>query len=237
MNRFVFLLLVAALSFSEGDLFAIKSGISPDNQFPIQDTARNRQILFNGSLWRDTYSSIKGDPFFLSSQFLPGAIRMSGHLFTGVRLKYDICTDQVLILKDFNQSIQINKEMVNFFSLTFVNREYIFVRVTEDTLKYFTGYMNELYKGRSALYVKYIKEIEYIITGQYLGKFNDLHRMFIRRDNMVWPVKNLADLSRALNTETTVLKSFLKKNKLKVTKKDPESFIPILQYFDSLPVN
>jgi hypothetical protein len=223
--------------FSGRDLHSAGIPSGEINYSVHQDTVLNRQKLYNGQLWRNIYSSISGDQFFLTDKFLPGTIQVSNHLFSGVELKYDICSDQLLILKDSKEIIQVNKELVDFFSLTTANEVYSFINVTDDTLKYFKGYMNELYNGRSALYVKYLKVVENIITGRYLGKFNETRYIFIKRDEKVWPVKNLTDASRALNTERSVLKSYLKKNKLRVTKKNPESFIPLLQFSDGTQGN
>jgi len=234
MNRVIFSILLFISSFTGRDLLAAGFGCKICDHFIVQDTARNRQILYNGQIWRNSNPGIKGNPFFVTDVFLPGTIRVSGHLFSNVELKYDICSDEVLVEKDFDKIIQENKEMTDFFSLSIGNKVYRFIRIQNDTLKYFSGYVNELYKGRYSFYVKYIKEVISIINGKYLGEFNQISRMFILKDDRVWPVKKLSDVCIATKTEKSVLRSFIKRNKLTVTRKDPESFVPVIQYIDSM---
>jgi hypothetical protein len=42
------------------------------------------------------------------------------------------------------------------------------------------------------------------------------------------------ELLKVLYEVKTQLKDFIKKNKLKISKYEPESFIPVIRYYDSL---
>jgi hypothetical protein len=41
-------------------------------------------------------------------------------------------------------------------------------------------------------------------------------------------------LLKVLYEDKAHIKDFIKKNKLKISKKEPESFIPVIRYYDSL---
>jgi hypothetical protein len=42
------------------------------------------------------------------------------------------------------------------------------------------------------------------------------------------------DLLKVLYEDKAQIKDFIKKNKLKISKKEPESFIPVIRYYDNL---
>jgi hypothetical protein len=42
------------------------------------------------------------------------------------------------------------------------------------------------------------------------------------------------DIYRILENESDKIREYIKENKLKVTRKVPESFVPVIRYYDSL---
>jgi hypothetical protein len=226
-------------------LFAVSSGYdvygSNGNGFDsiiqktgLQDTIRDRQLLYNGILWTNMYHRIEGDQFLFSSFFLPGSVTINGRTFKNVKIKYDIFSDEVIIPINRDDIVQMNKEMVDSFTIFFENKVYRFTRIREDTLKGFTGYVNELYKGRSALYVKYIKKISPNSTRTSDGIFNPGQLIYLVKDNIVHQVTGTEALFRILNADKEQIRNFIKKNKLRISRKDPESFVPVIIYYDSI---
>jgi hypothetical protein len=103
-----------------------------------------------------------------------------------------------------------------------------------DTLKGFKGYVNVLYKGKSALYLKYKKTITLEDSYQSDGAFNQTSQIYFKRGNNIYPIKSTADLLIILSAQKDQIKNFIKKNKLRVSKKIPESFVPVIRYYDSI---
>jgi hypothetical protein len=213
------------------------SGTCPDNsesdRFDVihQDTLPENQILFNGRVWRNLYYMVKEDQFLFSKVFLPGSLTINGKTFTNISIKYDIYKDEILTPIDSGRILQLNKEMVDSFSIFFQNKTYQFTTMPKDSLK---GYVNVIYKGKAALYIKYNKKIDRLtVEGEY-DKFYQVSRIYLVKDNIVHLITNISDLFKVLNEDKAQLKDFIKKNKLMVSKKVPESFIPVIRYYDSI---
>lgn len=236
MNRNVFLF-VFLLTISAGDgLYGIAFN-EPESIFSNiseQDTIKVRQILYNGILWKNRYHKIKEDQFLFSNFFLSGTISINGKTFEKIRIRYDIYLDEITIPINREEILQLNKEMVDSFTISFENKVYKFTKINEDVLKGYRGYINVLYKGGSSLYVKYKKEISPSVTAQYDGEFYQTHQIYFVKDSIIYPITNIKDLFKVLKEDEVQIRNFIKKNKLRVSKKIPESFVPVIMYYDSM---
>jgi hypothetical protein len=190
MNNLAFMFIFLVIISSRHGLYRISTPNSDSilSNITEQDTIKVRQILYNGILWENKYHRIKEDQFLFSSFFLPGTVSVNGQTFKNLRIKYDIYSDEIIIPLNSEKILQVNKEMVDSFTIFFENKGYKFDKIQDDTLKGFTGYVNVLYKGESALYVKYKKEISPLTTEQYDGEFDQTHRIYLVKDNIIYPV-------------------------------------------------
>jgi hypothetical protein len=198
------------------------------------DQVKENQILYNGKLWHNLYSYIKGDQFLFTKDFLAGSVTMNGQSFKGVDLIYDIYNDEIITITNHGFYVQLNKEMVDSFTLTFENKTYRFLNTQTDTIKGIKGYVNVLYKGKSALYVKYKKEIELLAVDEKYDLFYQTYKIYLVKDGVIYQLSGKRDLLKILQEDKTKIREFMKKNKFGVTKKIPESFIPVIRYYDSI---
>jgi len=197
-----------------------------------QDTLKENQILYNGKIWRNLYYQVQENQFLFSDGFLPGSLTIRGKVFNDIDLKYDIFKDELLTPVENGIILQLNKEMVDSFSLNYQNKNYRFIRMKQGTGP--GGYFNVLYKGKTALYLKYFKKIDKLaVEGQY-DKFYQDSKLFFVNDNEFFQITGKKDLINAMDYQKDPVKTFIKKNKFNVSEKIPESFIPILRYFDGL---
>ena len=199
-----------------------------------QDTVQEIQTLFNGRLWRNRYYKVKEDQFLFSREFLPGSVTIDGKSFNNISVRYDIYNDEIMTVTNHGAILQLNKEMVDSFNIIFENKPYYFTKMAEDSLKGFKGFMNVLYKGKTALYVKYKKEIELLAVEKKFDLFYQIHRIYFVKDNLVHLINTKRELLNLLGDYKLQIKGFIKKSKLKVTKKEPESFIPVVKFYESL---
>jgi hypothetical protein len=236
MNRIVFLFVFLLTIFARAGLYGIGFNESESIHSDItkQDTLKERQILYNGIVWENKYHRIKEDQFLFSSFFLPGTISINGQTFKNLRIRYDIFLDEITIPINREEIVQLNKEMVDSFTITFEKKVFKFSNIRDDTLKNLKGYVNVLYKGRSALYVRYKKNISPEDTPQYDGEFSQTNRIYFVKDSIVYQIKRTSDLFKVISEDKVQISSFIKKNKLKVSKKRPESFVPVIRYYDSI---
>ena len=183
------------------------------------------------------YRRINGDQFLFTNYFLPGTVSTYGKTFKNLLIRYDIFSDEIMIPVDREEIVQLNKEMIDSFSITFENKVYYFSKVYNDRLnaiKGAQGYFNVLYRHESALYVKFKKDISPHITDKSDGTFLQTQKIYFVNDNSVHPIAVTNDLFKALNRDEMQIRNWLKTNNLKVSKKRPESFVPVIRFSDSL---
>ena len=54
------------------------------------------------------------------------------------------------------------------------------------------------------------------------------------KDNVFFPISGERDLIKVMSDKKALVKNFISKKKLRVSGKVPESFIPVIRYFDSI---
>jgi hypothetical protein len=204
------------------------------NPISVQDTLKKIQILYNGILWTNKYHEFEGDQYLFSDIFLPGSLSFNNHQFRNLEIRYDILSDEIMIPRDRDVIVQLNKEMVDSFTLVFENKEYRFLNFRNDSLLGSGGYFNVLYEGKSALYIKYNKSISTVITDRSNGYFNQIMHLILVLDGKAYKINKLKDIMNLVPGENAQIRSFIREKKLKVTIKKPETFVPVIRYYDSL---
>jgi hypothetical protein len=235
MNKYRFpVLLFFTFLFCEGFSAVITdfSGLLPEKAF-AQDTTKENQILYNGKIWRNLYTQVRENQFLFTSDFLAGSVTIRGKVFDNVSLKYDIFKDELLTPADPGGILQINKERVDSFTLLFENKRYEFISLP-DSANGTHGYFNLIYKGQFEFYRKYIKKIDKLSVDGQSDRFYQLDRLYLLKDNELFPVTGKNDLQDIFKEKKALIKTYLKKSDLDVSVKEPESFIPLIRYIESI---
>jgi len=206
----------------------------PSINLDQQDTLKENQILYNGRMWRNLYAIIREDQFFLSSNLLPGSVTISGETFKNINIRYDIFNDEIMTQANTGLILQLNKEMVDSFTILFQNKTYRFTKVLEDSVKGFQGYVNVLVAGKSSLYVKHRKEIAILAVDNKYDLFFQTQKIFFAKDGVIYFLSGKGQLLNLMEDHKLQVRGYIKKNRLKFSKKDPESFIPLVRYYNSL---
>ena len=199
-----------------------------------QDTLRGNQVLYNGQLWRNLYTRVRENQFLFSGEFLPGSVTINEETFNNVNIKYDIFNDELLTPKGNGAILQFNKEMVDSFSISFQGKSYKFAKVQEDSIKGFSGYVNVLNTGKNILYVKYKKEIDNLAIDDKYDLFFQTHRIYFIKDGVIFLISGKRYFLSLMDDNKAQIKGFIKKNRLNVSRKYPESFVPVVQFYNSL---
>ena len=85
-----------------------------------------------------------------------------------------------------------------------------------------------------SLYEKHTKKIEKLADGGKYDKFYQVDQTYLVKDNIVYPIAGKHDLMNILKAEKELVSSFMRKNKLKISRTNPESYIPALKYLDTI---
>jgi hypothetical protein len=200
----------------------------------IPQNPSDKQLLLNGRIWRNQYSKVTGDQFFLANTFLKGSVTFNGWRFNNLDLKYDIHDDELILRIESHPIILMNKEMVDSFSFVFENRNYLIINAGNDTSNVLRGYVNVLYDGPSALYVKYTKKILPLADNGKYDLFFQEHRIYLRKGTEIVPVGGKRMLLNLLEDKKREIRDYLKSSRFKVKRKDPNTFVPVLEYYDSM---
>ena len=198
------------------------------------DSLPVNQLINNGRIWRDIYPAVKEDQFLFTNEFLPGQVTMNGITFNTPRLRYDIMNDEIMIVTDKGYILQLNKEMVGSFTLTYQYRIYNFTNSEPDSLSNLSGYFNVLYKGKSSLYVRYFKEISKRGPGKNYENFVQSDRVFIIKDGIFHQVRNNRDFKKIVSDRKNEIKTWMKGNRIMISRKSPDTYVPVLEYYDNL---
>jgi len=198
----------------------------------IQKTDLEKQLIYNGRIWRNKFIGIKGDPYFLSGDFLWGNILFNGREFLNLRIKYDIFNDEVVLWVDLQTIIFLNKEMVNEFTIKNQDRTYRILNTGKDSTSLVKGFVNILYDGPTALFVKNVKKIDLQPQDKMRAAFYQQHRIYVRKDSTLIQVNGKRGLFKLLGDRITEVRDFVNDNRLNVSRKDPYSFVPVLEFYD-----
>ena len=211
----------------------INSGKGMSSKTEGQDPSDIR-LLLNGRIWYNKYSGVIGHPYFLTDKFLKGSVIYNGRKFTGIDIRYDLISDELILRTESHPIIIMNKEMVDSFSLNFENSDYHIINSGNQMNSSMQGYVCILYNGPSTLYVKYLKKIlPQAVDGRYDQIFQE-HFIYVRQGSEIIPVEGKKKLLSLLDYKKTELRNFYKKNRIRISRKDPGTFIPLLKYYDSI---
>ncbi len=235
MNRFCLMVsLVVSLLITNQQT----SGAVANTEFPkfiiSSDTLPENQLLYNGRVWRNLYTAVEEDQFLFSHEFLVGSVTMRGRTYPNVLIKYDIYKDEILIPFKPAGILQLNKEMVDSFSILFHNREYRFVRISDSTDAEMNGYFNEVYCGKTRLIARYVKKIEKLADGGKYDKFYQINKIYIATDEKFRTITGKKDLLRIFSNEKEPVRDYINKNNILIKREDAESYVPVLRFIDSL---
>ena len=186
------------------------------------------------SEWKNQFRRIEGDQFLFANYFLPGSVSLNGKTFNNVQIKYDIFSDEILVPRNLEQIVCLNKEMVDSFKFVFDNNTYRFKKINENSSTEPNGYINILYEGKSILFVKYEKRISTEITNESDGEFYQIYTIYFKKNDNLFPLKGIKDVYNIIGSDKIKLQNFINENKLKVNRKVPASFVPVIRFYDSI---
>jgi hypothetical protein len=204
------------------------------NQILHADTIPENQILYNGRIWRNKYFYIKGDPYLFSSSMLEGSVTINGKTFKNIKLLYDIYNDELLTLTNKNVIIQLNKEMVDEFTILSAETVYRFFRIGSEKQTPPDGFVNILYEGRVSLWIKYLKAIELRAVDNKYDSFYQLHKIYINQDGKSIQVRNKKQLLELFNDRKSEIRDYMREQKIRISGRQPDSFIPVVEFYNGL---
>jgi len=236
MKRYCYFLLLILLFPSKGSVLFASDGNQPGDYLTFNhpgDTV-DEQVIFNGRAWRNLYIRVKGDQFLFTTSLLPGTVSINGRTFNNLKVGYDAHNDEVLAMTRQGIIIQLNRERVDGFSMDFNYKTYRFKRFDNDTLSGPGGYLNILHEGSMVLAVRYRKDIYLLADNNKYDVFQQTSRIYIKKDESWTLIRKNGDLLKLLKDYKQQVRNYIITNKIILSKKDPESYIPVIVFYENL---
>ena len=203
--------------------------------YGIPDSVDN-QILYNGRAWRNMFYNVKGDQFLFSDDFLKGTVTIDKRIFKGIVLKYDILNDEILTINSLGFIIQLNKEMVDGFTIVTGDETFRFQKLDTSVSAPFTGYANILFDGKVSLIAKYRKEILKLSGDSVYMEFKQSQKLYLKKGNDYFPIGNKKDLLDFVADKRQLVRNYIRNNRLRISRKDPHGLVPVVEYYNTLIV-
>jgi hypothetical protein len=200
----------------------------------VHDTLPDNQLLYNGRVWQNLYPGVRDDQFLFTRQFLKGSVTMRGITFKDIWLRYDIFKDELLTPGITGGVLQLNKELVDSFSIFHSSRNYSFIKIAGETMGVTGGYYNILYNGKHAFYARYIKKIGKLAEEGKYDRFYQVTRFYAADDKKLYQVSRRKDMERFYGKNKTAIRDFIRNNNPGISREDPAGFVAILHYLDNL---
>lgn len=220
-------------------LVFLPHSLSGNTDTLLTQNTSGKDALLNGRIWWNRHAKVSGDPYFISDSYLKGSVTFNGQSFGNLDLKLDIYSDELVYKPESHPVILLNKEMVDSFEVSAYNiatgtREYRFINAGTDPPAGPPGYVNILYAGPTSLLVKYSKKIQPLADQGIYDLFNQEIRIFLRKGTTIVPVTGRKHLMSLLGDKKKEVREYKKKNQHRISMKEPDSFVPVLEFYDSL---
>jgi hypothetical protein len=178
---------------------------------------------------------IKGSPFLIN-QFQTGVVVTNEDTVRDIPVRYNVFNRNMEIL--FNKDTLVITDVSKIKEICFGGRDFIYTSFRNDKGVIEYGYLEQLTKGKSELFVHYIKNVkhdEYV--SNYMGGggskddfFEDKHEFYLKTDQdipqQIAPKK--AELCKLFPENAELISEYIKENHLKLT--NSEDFKSVIQY-------
>jgi hypothetical protein len=200
----------------------------------VQDTLYDRQLLFNGRVWKSRYGQVLDHEFFMTKNWIPGEVTINKKNFSRVMLKYDLFNDELLAMVNPGTVVILSSERVESFTMVIDPEPYRFINCSSANSSLIKGYAQLLYNGATSLVVKYNKQIKLLAVENKYDEFYQKQQVFILLNGQFSRIKSKKDLFNLFGDHREEIQKYIREKGLAITISKPESLIPILQFYDSL---
>ncbi len=191
--------------------------------------------VYNGEAYIFYTMKMEGSPYFKSGDFTTGWVSYKGRKYDSLKLLYDITRNQLVTLYPNNiYSIIIQNQFVDSFSLS----GHTFIALEEDHKQnlYNSGFYDLLYDGKVRFLGRYVESLLTIIQGDILvTKFIKHDRFYIYKNGLYYLVSKKKDVYRVFGDKLRELKRTMRRNHIKLKRKNFETaMVKVTSFYDQL---
>lgn len=191
--------------------------------------------LYTGKEYVGYEKTIKGDPFFATSEMEGNSLFYDGSLYENVPLLFDIVSNQIIINRYHdNLKIKLLSEKIKYFTLAGHRFENVDMAQKDGTIA--NGIYDLVVDGKIMVFVKRSKRIVNSMKAEEPPKFVEDDEFFIQNGNTFYPVEGNSSLLQALSDKKNLIKIFIRKNKFKFKKNIEKEIIMTAAYYNTLKI-
>lgn len=215
-------------------LFTISAGgqhVVPG--YSVADPVWLEQLLFRGEEWHPGMTSVTGNEFLMSEDYLDAELTVSGFVFPGQKIRYDIYRDQVVILwKDINALVMGSND-VDEFSIIAGDSRRRFINLREG-YPGLRGFAEVIYSGKSMLVAKHIKVIGKNSSLTSYAQFREHTKYYFISGGRCMPVRSRRAFLEMFGEHRNEVRRYIHQNQIDMSRYSPGGFGLAAAYYDSL---
>lgn len=189
--------------------------------------------LYNGKEHVGYLPSNEGTPYYGSKEWQPGTLNLQGVNYRDALLKYDLVTDELIILHSNGfTGVTLFTPRVQSFTLN----DKRFVRLADYPAAGLKGGIYEaLISGKLSLFVKRAKQIqETILTSGIEKKVIDNSSYFILKNGIYSPIKNEKALTDLLGDKKEEVTTWIKASGISYKSNPEDALTKIVAHYNQL---
>lgn len=190
--------------------------------------------LYTGKEYIKPSVNIKGHPFFETDQMQSGEIFYDGTFYENVPLQYDIASQEVVINRyNSNEAIQLPNEKIKYFLFDGKRFENIFSIEGKDENVKSTIY-EIMSSGKASVLIKRIKKIKNGLRAEDPASFVEEDEFYVRKEKNLYTINDKGSVMEAFGDKKDLIKTFIRKNKLRFKKNTEKELIITAEYYSTL---
>jgi len=191
------------------------------------------QFLYNGVEWRPGYPLVTGHQFFLTKEYVTAEITIEGIRFSNVRIRYDICNDDVILLWKNIFPIALSMDRIDGFTILHEGTARRFVNF-RNGCPAFNGFAEVLYEGSSTFVARYTKVVSINSSQSSYAQFREYTRYYYLINGACSQVRNRGTFLNLMGEYEPDVRRFIRQNNILISSMSPSGFGAAAAYYDSL---
>jgi hypothetical protein len=196
-------------------------------------TLRGNAAVYNGIEYIDPFAKkrLNGHPYYLSDDWLDGSITYDGRHYESVSLKFNICSNKVLIEHEQTHAvIELIAEKINSFNLGGAR----FVRLPA-TGVIREGFYQLLYEGKSRVLVRRFKTIKETVDQKVMiTEFSERARRYFVVNGQTFAISNRKSALNLFGELKVEIRRYLSDNHIHFRSAPEKALVAMAMYYDSL---
>ncbi len=194
-------------------------------------------VVVNGRKYLPAHYNAKGDPYFLSDEWIKGSLVIDGKKYEHQELLYNIDIEKVILKATINDSstvyLVLNNEFIDAFYLgrrQFVNSKQLNLR------REFPGFVEQVYAGSFTVMTRHQKSFGSNYTKNTPnGFFSSTSSVnYILKGGQLNKVPTKKSLLTYFSAQKKDVKNFMRKNKIRYKQANSTQLNKLFRYCDEI---